>query len=210
MKTGFFSAICLALILNATHCSKRALIRNYYILESKQEFVQQKLNSLETFPFKVDVRDFRVTKAFDQTRMAVRTSSHELNYYFYHHWAVKPATTIADMVYQLIDQIDLFKRCSREYTSDTDYIITGHVHKIERVEGKKYNGAHLSITFELIESNSGLPVVRYNFDKESPLDKDRTMNQFAYTISKILTEEVVLFTYKISDYFNNTTPKNTE
>jgi len=198
------------LILNIVQCSKRALIRNYYILESQQEFFQEGLDSLVTIPIKVDIRDFHVTKAFDQTRMAVRTSSHELNYYFYHHWAVNPAITIADMVYQLIDQINLFKRCSREYTSDADFIISGHVDKIERVERNKYHAAHLSMTFELIAANSGIPVVRYHFDKERPLVKDRTMNHFAYTISKILTEEVFQFIYKISDHFKSTTPMKTE
>ena len=90
MRNKTLLILTLLLSLFWISCSKKSTIRRYYIIElASAGHIARPDTSL--FDLKVDVRDFRVARAFDQTRIALRTDSHELNYYFYHHWAVKPS-----------------------------------------------------------------------------------------------------------------------
>ena len=84
MRFYNLSFVLLIILLSIISCSRKTIIRKYYVLESRIAIDDSSFDVQKKYPFKVDIRDFRVAKAFDQTRIAVRSESHELNYYFYH------------------------------------------------------------------------------------------------------------------------------
>ncbi len=171
------------------------MVRKYYLVEIPSE--SEVTVADKTLPFKVDIRDFNISKAFDQTRIAVRTESHEVNYYFYHHWAVRPSAAIADMVYDIMEAKNIFLRCSRDYTYNPDYILEGYVHTIEHVMRQKKVAARLAMMFKLLETPTELPVLKYEFDRTVDLEKDRSMNGFAHAISIIVHQETETFLNKL-------------
>lgn len=195
--------VLLILGLGLTSCSKKAIIRRYYVLENQLTIPKNTYGIEQAFPYKVDVRDFRVSKAFDQTRIAIRSESHELNYYFYHHWAVRPASAISDLVYSLIDRSGIFQRCSREYSLNPDFKITGIVRVIERIQTKDSTAAHIQATFQLFDAQSDLEALRYEFDRTTLLNKNKSMNKFAGAMSEILREEIESFIKKIVEHFKS-------
>jgi ABC-type uncharacterized transport system auxiliary subunit len=197
----FSTIICVGLIL--TNCAKKALIRKYYVLQTTNTLSQNESGTNNPLPLKVDIRDFQTAKAFDQTRIAVRTESHEMNYYFYHHWAVKPSITIADIIYSIVDGSGLFQRTYRGYSSDSNFIITGYIHEIERIDMKKHKAAHIRMSFELIDTETSSPVIRYELEKEVKFNKDKSMNRFANILSEILQTETEKFIHKIKAYFQD-------
>ncbi len=175
-------------------CGKRAIVRKYYLLENPLLLSPGDQMIPESLPFNVDVRDFQVGKAFDQTRIAARSGSNELDYYFYHHWAVRPSMALADMVHELIDHASLFQRCTRGYSYRPDFIITGYVMRLERLLGGDDDAAHLAVVLELIDVTSEQHVVRHEFDRTTELDQDGSMNGFANAISHIVFQETNIFT----------------
>jgi len=199
MRQKSYTLIFLVLALSLFACSKRAMIRKFYLLETPGTVTP--ITVAHQVPFLVDVRDFKVSKAFDQTRIAIRTKSHELNYYYYHHWAVKPSSAIADMIFQLIDNSGLFQRCARGYTFNPDYIITGRINTIERLYIKETESAHLSGVFELVDVKNDSLAIRNEFDKEVLLE-DKSMNGFAVAISNIITDQTENFIKKMETYFS--------
>ena len=158
----------------------------------------------DKIPIRVEIRDFQVAKAFDQTRIALRTGSNEIDYYFYHHWAVRPTVALADMVYEIMEKSDLFLKISREYSVTTEYTITGTIHRLERVEGSFHPKAHLAGRLELIDVKEDLPVIGYEFDQKMDLRNDRSMNKFAAVLSEMLHQETEAFIRLMADHFEIT------
>ena len=189
-------------ILFVFSCSKKTIIRNYYLVELPQNVDLQTMSNEGPFPITVDVRDFQVAKAFEQTRIALRTATNELNYFYYHHWAVRPSYALADQAQQTFDRLGLFQQVNRGFSYSPQYLVTGIVHSIERYHPGKQQSAHLAITFQLIDTKTELPVVRHEFDRIKVLEKSKSMNAFAQTISDIFYQETLLFAQKITDYLN--------
>lgn len=204
MRTTKVILVLLIVGIGLSSCSKKVMIRRYYVLESPAAIQQQDFGIDKAFPYRVDIRDFRVAKAFDQTRIAIRSESHELNYYFYHHWAVRPASAISDLVYYFIDRAGIFISCSSEYSLNPDYLVTGLVHSIERIQTEDSVAAHIHATFQLINAKSELEVLRYEFDRSVVLTKDKSMNKFAGAVSDILCQETEKFVRKMVEHFENT------
>jgi ABC-type uncharacterized transport system auxiliary subunit len=201
MRTPKIILVLLILGICVTSCSRKVITRRYYVLESLAAQQKQDYGIEKALPYKVDIRDFRVAKAFNQTRIAIRSESHELNYYFYHHWAVRPTAAVSDLVYDIIDRAGVFLSCSSEYSLNPDYIITGFVHAIERIQTKHTVSAHLHATFQLIDADTDLEVLRYEFDRKTELEKDKSMNSFANAISDILRQETETYIRNILEHF---------
>jgi ABC-type uncharacterized transport system auxiliary subunit len=191
------AAICLTL----AGCGKRAIVRRYYLLEIPATVSAKNLTAPQPLSFSADVRDFEVVKAFDQTRIAARSGSNEIDYYFHHHWAVRPSMALADMVGELIDRAGLFQHCTRGYSYRPDYIITGQVLRLERVLTDTPDVAHLAAVFVLVDVAGEQPVVRHEFDRSMDLRSDRSMNGFANAISDIISQETQVFIGKIEAHF---------
>ena len=179
-------------------CSKKAIIRNYYLVELPKNIEIRP--AAEMFPVTVDVRDFQVAKAFEQTRIALRTASNELNYFYYHHWAVRPSYALADQAYQTLDRLRLFRQVNRGFSYSPQYLVDGNVHSIERSHLDNQVSAHLSMSFQFIDKKTGLAVVRHEFDQLKKLDKTKHMNAFAMAVSEIFYQETLVFADKIKDY----------
>jgi len=182
-------------------CSKSAILRKYYVLESHTAIDTTAVRSSSPLPVKVDVRDFTVAKAFDQTRIAVRTNTNELNYYYYHLWAVRPATAIADVVYERTNRLRLFQRCVRGFSVGPDYYISGQIMALERVQSAKKEYAHLQGTLSIYDARTELPVLERDFERTLEL-KDKSMNGFAGACSRILESETALFLPGLLDHFS--------
>lgn len=196
LKRWLLVAILCGLLVSA--CSKKSVIRRYYVIEMPA-LETQNIQGLQQFDYKVDVRDFRVGSAFDQTRIALRTRSHELNYYYYHHWAVKPSQSVADVVYEFGEQTDVFRQLFRGISYNPDYLITGQVKSIERIEEKNASFAHLSLQLELLNAESEVTVVQHEIDQTLPLEEG-TMNEFAQQISEIILMANQEFFAQVSTY----------
>lgn len=182
------------------NCSKKIIIQKYYVLETQEHISHQNLQIEKTLPYRIGVRDFQIAKAFEQTRMTLRTKSNEINYYYYHHWAVRPSVGVSEIVCRLIENTHIFKQCSRDYTMDVDYLITGTVYKLERIEKKPFDAAHLNCVIALVDARTELPVSKHEFNRTLRL-KNKSMNNFALTISNILRDETEIFVRKAVDYF---------
>ena len=192
--------------LVALSCSKRITTRRYYVLELTNRTRQARPDSAQ-FNIKVDVRDFRVARAFDQTRIALRTNTNELDYYFYHHWAVKPSLAVADFVYDIIEEKNLFSVSVRGISYDPDYIITGDIKSLERIQEDKSAFSHMHMAIELIDARTQVAVVQFEDDQQLPLEPAKNMNTFAGVTSQILMHFTEEFLSRVSAYMEAYRPK---
>lgn len=204
MKKLLFLSLLVIAAAWMTGCGKRALIRKYYVLETASS--ENRIGPLysSSIPIQVEIRDFQVAKAFDQTRIALRSASNEIDYYFYHHWAVRPTVALADMVCEIMERSGLFLKISREYSVTSEYTITGTIYRLERLDGSPNPSAHLAGRMELVDVYQNLPIIQHEFDQQVELRNDQSMNKFASVLSEILNHETEAFIRLIASHFEIT------
>mgnify|MGYP005843554957 CR=1 FL=1 len=177
------SLLMLSLVFSS--CFKSTVTRKFYVIEPPQAAVASSESPI--FNLKVDVRDFQVAPAFDQTRIALRTASHELNYYYYHQWAVKPSQGVANVVYDIVQRQKLFVNITRGISYNPNYLITGEVKNIERRHVRKKAFAKVHLILTLADAETGKAVVQLDESEEREIRKDGAMNSFAEAVSDMIS-----------------------
>lgn len=203
------AAVLLFGILGAS-CVREVPRTRYYILEYKPILKNQKLAVDEPFPCRVLVSDFEIPRSYDSVRIVSRQSSHQINYFHYSLWAVRPQVVIADLVASHLNAYHTFDRSQREFLDERpDYEITGYIHKIERYESGIYRAAHLQVDYYLYNYETNEIVFKHQFDRDVELTTAE-FNFFAKKVSDIIREETDLFVGKLIRYFLDIYPPEEE
>ncbi|MDP8240163.1 MAG: ABC-type transport auxiliary lipoprotein family protein [Candidatus Hatepunaea meridiana] len=200
MKTKQIIIFIIAALLIAG-CTRQTLVTSYYLLEYQPSPNNNQLILDKPIPFRVQVRNFKIPRSYDSIRIIARFSSHQINYYRYSLWAVRPQIAVADLLVQHINSYHLFKDCQREYLEERpEYEITGEILQIEKFDNEQYSAAHLRMSFDLYDYDSKDRLVNHTFDREIPTPTE-SMTIFAKVISDIVEEETEIFLSKVVEYF---------
>ncbi|MCF7809906.1 ABC-type transport auxiliary lipoprotein family protein [bacterium] len=193
--------IVLLLLVFIISCTRQVFVTKYYLLEYQPTAKNEKLLLEKPIPGRVQVGNFNIPRSYDSIRIIARFSSHQINYYRYSLWAVRPQMAIADELVKHVNVYQIFLDCKREFLdSRPDYEITGQIHQIERFDSEGYSAAHLKMTFYFYNYESKDVLVSHSFDREVPITAG-SMTIFAKVISDIAEEEVENFLIKVVEYF---------
>jgi ABC-type uncharacterized transport system auxiliary subunit len=144
----------------------------------------------EPLPYVAEIARFTIAGPYNQNRIALRTGTHELQYYYYHHWADLPGSAAMYFVWQHIKNAQVFAYCELQlYETLPDFEILGTIHRIERVDIGDFTGAHLSMSLDLLRVSDERIEVSHSFERTESLERREGMNSFAGAISKIMYEE---------------------
>ncbi len=111
-------------------------------------------------PYSVQVREFKIPRTFDRTRIVYRYSPHELNYYRYYQWAVPPRVMITDLVEKHVAASGLFEVVQREFFDERpDYEVKGTIIALEKFESGEFGGSHLAMSLEEEEAPEESPLL---------------------------------------------------
>ncbi len=193
-----------AVMLSLLSCAPARMETKYYLIDYTPDSDSKNFTIKKPFPYKTIVTTFNIPRSFDKIRIVARYSSHQINYYRYSLWAVKPQIAIADLLVQHINSYNIFEKCQREFLdSAPDYEINGKILQIERYDSEDYTAAHLKMDFELYASDDSQLLLRHEFDRELPIhaEKGEKMPIFAKAISDIVQSEADIFLRDVVDYF---------
>ncbi len=197
-KISAFS-ILIYFLINA--CSSEIKLTKYYILteavpQGEADFSDTTQNRM--LPYNVVIDNFKVAEAYNLNRIAIRTQSNELHYYYYHNWAEPPSHAVPYFIWKHLKKRNVFKNCNLIGTPfQTDYEIEGTIHQIERTALNNNYHAHLQMELELIDYKTNQTVLRHFINERLPLKESSSMNTFAAKISRILAEQTDIFIEKI-------------
>ncbi len=181
-------------------CGKRAIIRQYYVIDFPVLSDSTQLAQPPLSDKICEVLPVRVSPAYAEKQIALRTDSHELKYYVYHFWAVKPENAFANLIENYLQSKRLFTLISSQlWKTHPDYEISTRIYHLEAVKVNKHLNAHLHLDIELTDTRNHQTVVVHSFDKYAPLPK-RKVNLFAAVISQMLHRELDVFSQKIRAY----------
>jgi len=193
----------LATVVLVFSCTQKQIVKHYFIL-GEDRASEDSLYFAQPLPFSVQISSINIMPAYNQTRIALRSKSHELRYYYYNLWAERPSQAIRFFIFTRLKQSNLFQRCISDIGATTpDYTVNGYVEQLERVHLPDNYFAHLRMRLELIDVTSNRAVASRRIDRRVPLKENSPMNDFAAAISKILQEETNTFFSEIYQTLKN-------
>lgn len=160
-------------------------------------------------PISLRIAEFDVAEVYRRPELVYRQSAHELRFYNFHKWAVKPSHIIGDMVEKHIKQSGYFKDVSRSGVNfNPDYTLSGVVLAIEEFDSRNKWYAHLALSFSLEDHKKNQIVWQKNYDlrkgvpQQEPIYVIRelsyllefTVNQVLQDLEKIMEDKNTLNT----------------
>lgn len=184
----FFIIILLAGLLLPGCRSSRTATNRYYILEYPRDISANIPD--HTIESSCYVNPVDIYPAFSTNQIAFREDSHEIRYYSFNHWAIRPEAGFTRILLDYLDDNRIFSRVY--HTSpvhDAIYTIETVVHRLEVVRESNDYYAHLIVRFRLIDNDSGNIVSEHLNSNTTEMD-DPNLNLFARSVSGMFVEEL--------------------
>lgn len=182
-------------------CGSRVVIQKYYVIEPPENSadtsgaVRQPLTDESCV-----ILPPAISPVFASTKIAVRTRSNEVSYFYYHHWAVTPQEAIANFLQSEVRNASLFAASgSRGWRINNAYRIGSTVEYLEYLEQGDNASAHLQMKLTFVRGSDGEELYAHDFNRTVRLRR-KNLNEFAAVISKILNDEMNVFLDGIQNY----------
>lgn len=138
-----------AALLMLAGCFARVKENHYYLLDYVPTPSAERL-AKGAYPYSLRVKDFDVAEAYRRNNIVYRQSPHELRFYSYELWAVKPEYLVTDMVYRHVETAKLFHEVTRTLDMvEPEYVLSGQVTALEEYDNKDEWYAHLAMNMTL-------------------------------------------------------------
>ncbi|MFO7922177.1 MAG: ABC-type transport auxiliary lipoprotein family protein [Bacteroidales bacterium] len=189
--------ICFLLLfvsLIASGClSRKSAPARYYDLEYPAEPEVSINDTVEPLNNSCLINIVEVYPAFAGSQIAIRENSHQIRYFSFNHWAVRPEQSLIYLMTEFLNRHRVFKTL---YTPslyiESDYTIETIVYHLELVEdGNEYH-SRLNLEFRLNDSQTGEEILNHRADRKHLLE-ERNLNLFAAAVSEIFIEELAVF-----------------
>lgn len=201
MKTSIFLIFFITIMLFS--CGKKSIVREYYIIEfpvAIDSTLAEQPSDSRTY---CEILPVQIAPAYSQKRIAVRTGTHQINYYYNHEWAIRPEEAITIQIENYLQSRQLFSNVSsRLFRVRPDFSLYVRIHHLEAIQEKQKLLARLHMDLKLYDNTSDQPVVFHTFDTRETLAR-KNINLLASSLSDILRLELEKFAYKIERYLQS-------
>ena len=127
---------------------------------------------LGPWPFHVRIKDFTISEAYRRDQIVYRQSPHELLFYNFELWAVKPEYLVTDMVFKQMREAHLFRDLQRNFEHDgPDFVLQGEITALEEYDNQSKWYAHLAFNMTLQDAQSQAVVWTQSWDYRMPVDQ---------------------------------------
>lgn len=172
--------------------SEQSAINKYYTIEHQYDSQSDSVNGKSKISGICELMPIEINSLYESNKIVNRSDSHEITYYKYHQWAVRPSVAIREMILLHLEESQLFEGISTRYLSKIpDYRFVTILRKLEVIEEEDSFAAHLEIEFRIQNKSGELLINHFARRTEKLAEKD--MNLFAGKVSKIIHEELGLF-----------------
>ncbi len=181
MKKLLTYLILISLFAVVFSCS-RVKESNFYVLEYKPQ-VPKEIKVKKKFPYNVQVNEFSINRAYDNSRIVIRKSAHKIFYDRYSLWALRPQQSLSDLLIKHINSYNIFLSCKKRFLHiKPDYMIQGSIKRIEKYDNPEITRADLQFTLELSNLKTDKVVLKREYTAYRELYTDN-MSFFARALS---------------------------
>jgi ABC-type uncharacterized transport system auxiliary subunit len=194
--------LCTVLALAGCASQQRAI--KYYTLDmwTNGSLEGESVGKRAPLPFAVEIIDFAVSGPYNDTRIALRTDSNELQYYHYHQWAELPGPGFRHFLWRVLYDANVFDAAHLRMTvRPPELVVSGAIKVIERLDTGDRSGVRIDASIELIDTRQQDVLIIHDFHRLESFPGDSPMNRFAQEASRIFHEEIAAFIEKIHAHF---------
>ncbi|MBF0431572.1 MAG: membrane integrity-associated transporter subunit PqiC [Fibrobacteria bacterium] len=181
------------LILSGCFLGKAPQTR-YYLLDYIPSPERLKQNK-PPLPYTLRIKDFKVAEAYRRPELVYRQSAHEMMFYNFHQWAVKPGYLITDMVFKHLRTSKLFKSTSLTLLDfKPDYTLSGQVLSLEEYDNQDKWYAHIAITFQLEDEHTGHQIWQKTYDVRKMVSQHEpvfVVRELSFLLENLMDKAVV-------------------
>lgn len=172
----------------------------YYLLEYVPQPSQERL-ARGPWPARVRLKDFSIAEAYRRNQIVYRASAHEMRFYNYELWAVKPEYLVTDMLFRHFRDARMFQELTRSVEQEeADYILKGEVTALEEYDNEDQWYAHLALAMSLQNSRTLEVVWSHTWDYRKKVQRQEPV--FVVRELSVLLERIVVeATQKLDVYF---------
>ena len=192
MKSILLPTLGLMILLSGC-MSEKAVITRYYTIEWTDDRKEEAGENEWLVPGRCEIDQIEISPLYEKTQIVNRSDSHEITYYRYHQWAIRPEVAVMEVVRTYLEGAGMFESVSSRYSrAIPDYHVTTTIRQLELLESKNQFQAHLHIEFSLVSHADGSTLLEHRADRTTPLEK-KELNLFATAISDMLVSELRAF-----------------
>jgi len=191
---GFFCCLSLSSCI-----SKQAVVSKYYTIEIPVSTVPAVPDSAQLIPIRCEIARVEMSPLYDRSQIINRSDSHEVTFYRYHQWAVRPSLAIGAFIENYMQDSKLFESVSARYSKVIpDYLFNTQIHRLEVLEERGRLTAHLELEFRILDHKDDRVLLRHRADRKEVLEQ-KDLNLFSRTVSEILLTELNKFNKQIRE-----------
>jgi cholesterol transport system auxiliary component len=156
----------------------------YYLLSYIPEV--DHIKRKKPLPLRLRVREFDIAEAYRRSELIYRQSAHELQFYNFQRWAVKPERLVTEALIKHIEATRIFEEVNSDIGErEADYILDGVVQAIEEYDNNEKWYAHLELDLRLKKLSNDSVVWRQNYNLRSEVSNQEPVF-VVRTLSSIL------------------------
>ncbi len=182
-------------LLGLAACRSSQPVNHYfYLIEYDMERSTEWPEGLGTLAGLCEIGPVWVTPAYASHQISMRTASHQLRYFTFNEWAVRPEQAFTKLLLDFFEGFPVFENIAHgRLTSPPDYILETEIHHLELDARKEKIGARLQVVFSLYDMENGKNMVSQHVaDRTLELER-KSLNDFATAISRLFQEELQAF-----------------
>lgn len=183
IRWGMFATAGIVLLAGCT----AAPVKKLYVLNYEPAALSRR-TSPTPWPTTIRIRDLAIDNAYDRLQITYRQSPFEMQYYFYHIWAVKPSGMLSDLIMRHLLRVNLVSSVVRRFDeSETrpEYELTGTVEAIEEYDSEEVMFARLALRLRLIRLKDNMTIYQRRFDRRKQVH-ERKPEYVVRELSQIL------------------------
>lgn len=175
--------------------SEQSVAKKHYVIDWPESAALIPVDSLHQIKGNCEIEAVRIPSLYERNQIINRSDSHELTFYQYHQWAVRPSVSILELMTQYMKQKNLFQSVSTRYSrAIPDYRLTAEVLNLEVVEKNKMQfSAHVHLVLGLVNNENDEQILRHEADRLIPME-EKDLNLFATVVSNTFINELETFT----------------
>ena len=152
-KTVARMVFCLAALVMLTGCMGKVRHPNYYTLNLP---ALPDPTATENAHGSLAIREFRAPAYLRQGAIVYKTSPEQIGFYAYHRWAVDPRDFVTNSITERLRASGAFAHVrSYDGNRDSDYVLRGHLEKLEEVDYQGGVKVQIAISAEMTSIATG-------------------------------------------------------
>lgn len=198
MNPKLYSIIPIILVL--TGCmSEKTIVMKYYVLDNPAEQYTHGFDSGRVIKGVCEVEETEINPVLETNQIINRSNSHEITYYKYHQWAIRPSIAVMEIVQNHLESSGVFENVySRHRRSIPDYRFVTSLHRLEVIENNESFSAHVKLEYSIIDNTNDQVLLIHQTDRTSALTA-KDLNLFVREVSNIIYQELNAFIAKIEE-----------